>query len=322
MRKLENTLVALAIALLVCMQMDAQIANCRADSQTGQSIEISLFANNETPIGGGDCTYDVQATIATVSGMLADATVIADVVFTAVGSTTVLYNNTITLPIGSASNTLPPVPATITLPCAFAFEADVSIQGGTNCVDRSFFPVELTNFEANSNSNGQVQLNWETASELENQGFEIERSREGKKWETLDFVKGVGTTFDVQQYDWIDMKPYTQGLNYYRLKQIDFDGTTDYSEIVVAELKPNKEDLLVVPNPANDFLNLQLGDVTKEVSVAIYNSGNQLMKSFPIFIENSDISLDISDLPNGIYWIMVSSRNTRQQTKFVKLGTW
>jgi len=197
--------------------------------------------------------------------------------------------------------------------------ANVSVRGTANsCLDSSFFPVELTKFEATTSDDNQIRLTWETASELENQGFEIERSKEGKKWETLDFVKGAGTTSEVQSYKWIDDKPYSQDLNYYRLRQMDFDGTIEYSSIIVAELKMDKKEVVIAPNPATDFLNLQLNGLELETRIEIYNGSGQVVKSMTNESDNSFVQLNISDLPNSIYFVIISSGNNRQHHRFMK----
>ena len=92
-------------------------------------------------------------------------------------------------------------------------------------------PVELTSFTGNVNNYGQVVLNWQTASELNNQGFEIERRTESSEFRTIAFVEGAGTITETRNYSYID-KTADQGINYYRLKQVDFNGTYAYSDEV------------------------------------------------------------------------------------------
>ena len=70
---------------------------------------------------------------------------------------------------------------------------------------------------------GQSLLTWQTASELNNAGFEVERSADAKQWEVLGFVNGHGTTMEANDYKYLDAQPM-RGMNYYRLSQTDFDG--------------------------------------------------------------------------------------------------
>jgi len=84
-------------------------------------------------------------------------------------------------------------------------------------------PIELIYFHAYQVGE-EVQLKWSTASEINNRGFEILRSENGIDWEALDFVNGVGNSTATNFYQYTDRFP-KKGINYYRLKQIDFDGS-------------------------------------------------------------------------------------------------
>ncbi|MCK7526061.1 MAG: hypothetical protein MZV64_54870 [Ignavibacteriales bacterium] len=97
-------------------------------------------------------------------------------------------------------------------------------------VDPSVIPVELESFTA-SVSDKQINLNWITATELNNSGFEIEKSTDNFIWNKIGFVNGKGTTTDKSYYSFNDNNPI-DGKSYYRLKQIDYDGTFTYSSIV------------------------------------------------------------------------------------------
>src|SRR5690606_21541103 len=89
-------------------------------------------------------------------------------------------------------------------------------------------PVELTRFEARRTGDSQVLLSWETDSEKDNDYFAIERSGNGSDFGTIGKAPGKGTSQDKQQYRYTDGDPLP-GINYYRLRQVDFDGKTDYS---------------------------------------------------------------------------------------------
>jgi hypothetical protein len=96
-------------------------------------------------------------------------------------------------------------------------------------------PVELLNFQA-QNTEGGTLLTWQTASEKDNKGFHIQHSNDGKVFENLGFVKGFGTTLQSQNYSFIDDKPL-KPIAYYRLKQEDYDGKIDYSNIIAVQYK-------------------------------------------------------------------------------------
>ena len=96
-------------------------------------------------------------------------------------------------------------------------------------------PVELTSFTATSNGK-EVILNWSTATELNNQGFEIERSEDNISFNTIGFVPGFGTTTEPKSYSYSDQS-VNSGTNYYRLKQVDYDGSYEYSDVVEVEFQ-------------------------------------------------------------------------------------
>ncbi len=112
-------------------------------------------------------------------------------------------------------------------------------------------PVELTAFIADY-VNGVVKLNWITATELNNSGFEIEKSIDSFDWDNIGFVNGNGTTTEKHEYSYVDQNPVGE-KSYYRLKQIDFDGTYKYSNIIEVELGLPTEFSLEqnYPNPFN-----------------------------------------------------------------------
>lgn len=113
-------------------------------------------------------------------------------------------------------------------------------------------PVELLLFEAQK-SHQQVELTWETASELNNDYFVVERSLDGQNFEAVAQVKGAGTTPHLQQYATVDKNPQA-GTSYYRLKQVDFDGAIAYSDLRLVRFdapeQPAAIELSLYPNPA------------------------------------------------------------------------
>ena len=131
-------------------------------------------------------------------------------------------------------------------------------------------PVELISFNAEVDVNG-IKLQWETATEINNTGFEIERSSDNKAFERIGFIEGKGTTSEKQQYTFLDTDVKGKGKYYYRLKQIDHDGTESYFDVLevdyaviptVFSLSQN------YPNPFNPMTTIQFG-IPKEVKVTL-----------------------------------------------------
>ena len=113
-------------------------------------------------------------------------------------------------------------------------------------------PVELVSFTAEA-VDGKVNLNWTTATELNNLGFEVERKSESELWRTIGFVEGKGTTTETQNYNFVDdLFSVSDSKIFYRLKQIDFNGTYEYSEEIEVVSVPTSFSLRQnYPNPFN-----------------------------------------------------------------------
>ena len=142
-------------------------------------------------------------------------------------------------------------------------------------------PVELTSFTAVGSEEGVV-LNWSTATELNNQGFEIERSTGSQNWQKIGYVPGFGTTTEPRSYSFVDDN-ITNGTYSYRLKQIDFDGSFAYSDEVVVELDitPREYELFQnYPNPFNPSTNIEFQvPQADQVSLIIYDMLGQEIRT-------------------------------------------
>jgi hypothetical protein len=177
---------------------------------------------------------------------------------------------------------------------------EMTAVGAGSC---SLLPVELISFDAKTVGE-TVELIWATATEINNEGFDIQRRDKNGKWFKLDFVEGNGTTFNFQTYKFIDFAP-ENGINYYRLKQIDYDGNFEITDVVYAEIELGKLQLKIFPNPVSG------GDLN-----VIFNSdgdisGNLVLFNYlgqPVLTESlSDYRtiLSVGDLPAGVYFLKV-----------------
>ncbi|MEM7297923.1 MAG: T9SS type A sorting domain-containing protein, partial [Bacteroidota bacterium] len=179
-------------------------------------------------------------------------------------------------------------------------------------------PVTLVAFIATPNEY-QVLVQWETASEINNDYFEIERSYQGaQEFEVISKIQGNGTTNSPRSYSWTDSPSMLQSEIHYRLKQVDYDGTYEYFEPVRVEME-NAIDQKVVayPNPANQRVNLRWS-VSKDRRLQLFNVSGALVKSFAERVIQQT-TLNLKDLPRGVYYLNVLEEgNLKERVRIVK----
>jgi len=184
----------------------------------------------------------------------------------------------------------------------------------------SILPIELISFTGRV-ENGKTILEWTTASEINNHGFEIQRGLDSDHFITIGFVEGNGTTTETNQYKFVDEG--FKGNVYYRLKQVDFNGTFSYSDIVeingvtvtTIELEQN------YPNPFNPstiikyqigeagYINLRVYDVLGNDVVTLINKDMQA--------GSYEIEFDARNLPSGIYYYTLSAGSYELTKKMI-----
>jgi hypothetical protein len=170
-------------------------------------------------------------------------------------------------------------------------------------ISNPIVPVELVSFNGEHN-NGQIRLNWITATEVNNSGFEILRSSKNiNEWVSLSFVPGNGTTTEFQSYSFTD-ESISPGVYNYRLKQIDFNGQFEYSDIIAVEVNTLREFKLEqnYPNPFNPSTNIGFTIAEREfVTLNVYD-----------ILGREVISLVNEELPAGEYQIEFGSNLIHQ----------
>ena len=170
----------------------------------------------------------------------------------------------------------------------------------------SNIPVELTSFTASVTPQGHAVLNWSTASEINNRGFEIERRSADGQFATVGFVEGYGTTTKEQNYTYVD-RSVNPGTYYYRLKQIDFDGRFEYFGEVELDVTPPLAFGLEqnYPNPFNPNTSIKYSVAEAGfVRLAVYNT---LGEEISVLVNGQsdagffEVNFDASNLPSGTY---------------------
>lgn len=171
-------------------------------------------------------------------------------------------------------------------------------------------PVSMTMFEAVKGKN-EVNLIWQTVSETNNKVFEIEKSTDGENFTTIKTVAGAGNSTSTIDYKTEDFHP-VNGYNYYRLKQIDFDGQYEYSKVSVVDFKLSN--IYLFPNMLDQGEIFNLNGVMENASVMIYSINGQLVDSMTLGNENNAIQ---ADYPKGIYIIKLIEGERETNKKLV-----
>lgn len=187
---------------------------------------------------------------------------------------------------------------------------------GTGTEDSSL-PVTWMAFEAFENEDQEVELHWSTASELNNDRFEIEKSFDGRTFHVIGQIVGNGTTNSMSDYQFTDTDPFN-GINYYRLRQVDYDGTDDYSELVSVFVDVQREyNITLSPNPTFDVTTLSIEwESDDDYAVGIFDMmGRNLGVVHSKF---SKLNLDLSTLPKGMYIIKIHTGDRVVARKLIK----
>ncbi len=178
-------------------------------------------------------------------------------------------------------------------------------------------PVELTYFKGESISCDNI-LKWETASEENNNYFQIEHSHDGENFDVLDVVEGVGNSVENIQYQYLHQF-IRKDINYYRLKQVDFDGTYEYSETITIHSEchgVSDEDFIIYPNPTIDEFSIEMKSLVEgQAEINIIDISGQILKHASIDL-NEGITIkrvSLSDYPPGIYMVLLTDSLGREE---------
>jgi len=226
-----------------------------------------------------------------------------------------------------------PAPGSISGTTVSGYFGYFSIQSGVtpNSITNTPFsalPVELSTFTA-SLSNSAVELNWKTATEVNNYGFEVQRAASSKQseslnWEKIGFVNGAGNSSSPRQYSFTD-KGITFGNYSYRLKQIDVDGQYKYSSVVNVSAGQLPNGFVLnqnYPNPFNPSTQIQFGfnDNTR-ATLTVYNVLGQKVASLFDGVAQAgqlyNITFNGDNFASGIYYYKLQSNNNTQIKKML-----
>lgn len=163
-------------------------------------------------------------------------------------------------------------------------------------------PVELSSFDVKPRD-GMALLSWETASENNNEGFEIYRSRNGTDFQYVARVDGSGSSTVRRVYTYADNNP-VEGVSYYRLRQMDYDGKASWSQTRSVMMEIKIANHRIVPNPVRDYFMLE-GLAEGEIVMIYNNNGTPVLR---VHAQGND-KIDTSNLPQGLYTVVLPGKN-------------
>lgn len=220
------------------------------------------------------------------------------------------------------------LPNTFIAPCNATIEINWKAKtnqscGGGNCNEATTpalvsLPVELVGFNAWIDK-ANVVLEWLTVTEENNDYFAIEHSKDGRTFQEIGNIKGQGTSDIQQYYQFIDNTPL-KGVNYYRLKQMDFDGSFYYSDIKTANFNTKGELIRVMPSPATNNLDVIFYKIfKKDAPVEVFDIMGHLILTQQLEEDSNEINIDISTLIPGQYFIRIRGERAFLIKRFIKV---
>lgn len=195
-------------------------------------------------------------------------------------------------------------------PLISSFDAYITLGAATTAANlqvvlEQTLPVQLGSFTVKAN-NDKAFLDWIIFTELKNTGFDIERSKDGINFEQIGFVAGKGSSNTTSQYQYIDNNPL-QGINYYRLKQIDMDGSITYSQ-VKSVLFNSKPLVTFYPNPVKNILSIDGNGEQLTGTIILYDANGRIVSQVKLEAVYL-FKMDVSKLSAGIYHYRLNNIN-------------
>jgi Secretion system C-terminal sorting domain len=177
--------------------------------------------------------------------------------------------------------------------------------------------LPVTGLQVQAKRKGKAaQVDWQTLTESNSSHFELERSRNGIAFTAIANIAAAGNSTIKKEYTYLDMKA-SEGINYYRIKQVDSDGKFVYSAIVKLLLFNEATNLIVYPNPAKDWVQMEFASARNVVLVNVVDALGRIVQT-KVLPTSSNLKLDVSSLTNGLYYLQLSDGEKIATAKFVK----
>ena len=182
--------------------------------------------------------------------------------------------------------------------------------------DMATLPVIMTAYVAKERD-GNVELTWRTAQEIDSDYFAVEHSTNGVDYTELSRVQAAGSSTEPRKYVFVHESPAT-GENYYRLRQVDLDASFIYSDTRIVTIDRNIVPVNIFPNPAFNVVSVRGLDTRGSVRVRILDNSGAIMTERVTFGDNNIEAFEVNHLAKGLYFIQIISDNEVTTHKFVK----
>lgn len=179
-------------------------------------------------------------------------------------------------------------------------------------------PIELTSFNAERNADNKVDLSWTTSSERNNDFFTVERSLDGTEWEAISTVPGAGNSTVKRSYATTDENPVA-GVQYYRLKQTDYDGKNETFEVLSVEIPEQQISMQMYPNPTTGVFTVSSDAITSanDTEIRVINAMGTVVLERSQVTENRNV-IDLTDFNSGTYIVEVIADGQATRSMLLK----
>ncbi|WP_338815326.1 T9SS type A sorting domain-containing protein [Bernardetia sp. Wsw4-3y2] len=183
----------------------------------------------------------------------------------------------------------------------------------SSCFDP--LPIELIRF-GGEDEGDKVQLDWATASEKDNAYFEVQRSFDGQDFVTIDVIQGQKFSTQTREYQTYDYENWT-GTAYYRLKQVDIDGTPTLSNTIVFK-RDNNLEINIYPNPISSGQDLHIEGLNGEWNAILYDMAGRTIKNWTISFDKQVYTTPFPMIGKGMYILQLEPLNNQEQGKIIE----
>jgi hypothetical protein len=185
-----------------------------------------------------------------------------------------------------------------------------------SCYGAVELPVQLIHFDANKEDN-KVDVSWSTASEINNDYFEVQHSIDGITWKTLSHIEGAGNSNNILYYNTVDYDVKNYDVKYYRLKQVDFDGTQAYSKLRAIHFDARKiNELNTYDNGEHIVVDVQQAGIF-DVQIFDVNGALVYQTSLNNSMEDSVLFIEKHNLTKGLYFVQAFNSKTSLSKKLL-----